>query len=376
MLISEKRVPELDGLRATAILMVVAWHYLGMPDGSQSIAGRFFVLGRGGVDLFFALSGYLITRILLEHKDSPNYFSTFYGRRSFRILPIYGVLVGAWLITKIGRMNAGDLPWWSYVLGIQNFWMVIQQTYGASSLSDTWSVAVEEQFYLIFPLIVRYAQPAALPRLLAALIVLCPIARIISYSLGDQYGYYVLMPLRADILAAGAFVAWLQTSGSINVQVEKAYQSVFYGAVFLFPVFLIMIGRNTNFHMAYWGHTYLVALFGSTVFMVVRYQGSKQLALLRTPAAAFFARISYALYLIHMDVYGAIFGAFGASRTIATPRGVAVTALAFLVSIGICAASYRYFEKPLIKIGHRKFNYLTRSTKPDRSGVDPLLLRS
>jgi peptidoglycan/LPS O-acetylase OafA/YrhL len=128
--------------------------------------------------------------------------------------------------------------------------------------------------------------------------------------------------------------------------------------------------------MAYWGHTYLVALFGSTVFMVVRYQGSKQLALLRTPAAAFFARISYALYLIHMDVYGAIFGAFGAPRTIATPQGVAVTALAFLVSIGICAASHRYFEKPLIKIGHRKFNYLTRSTKPDRSGVDPLLFRS
>jgi peptidoglycan/LPS O-acetylase OafA/YrhL len=374
--VSDQRVPELDGLRATAILLVVAWHYLGIPDGSQSIAGRFFVFGRGGVDLFFALSGYLITRILLEHKDSPNYFSTFYGRRSFRILPIYGVLVGAWLVSKIGRMNAGDLPWWSYIFGIQNFWMVIQQTYGANSLAGTWSVAVEEQFYLLFPLIVRYARPAALPRLLLSLLVLCPIARIISYSLGDQFGYYVLMPLRADILAAGALVAWLQTSGSITAQIEKAYRSVFWVAVFLFPAFVVLIGRNIDFHMAYWGHTYLVALFGSTVFMVARYQGSEQLTFLRTPAAEFFARISYALYLIHMDVHGAIFGAFGSPRTIATPQGVALTALAFLVSIGICAASYRYFEKPLIKRGHRKFNYLAPATKSSQNVADPLLLRS
>ena len=122
--------------------------------------------------------------------------------------------------------------------------------------------------------------------------------------------------------------------------------------------------------------TYLVALFGSTVFMVVQYQGSRQLAFLRTPAAGFFARISYALYLIHMDIYGWVFGAFGSPRTIASPQGVAVTVLAFLVSIGICAVSYRYFEQPLIKRGHRKFNYLTPTANPGRNVADPLPLRS
>src|SRR5882757_8512904 len=104
---STDRIPEIDGLRALAILLVVAWHYVGMPSGPDSVLWRVFIVGRGGVDLFFVISGYLITSILLNNRKSPNYFSAFYGRRASRILPIYSVIVGAWLISKIGRMNAG-----------------------------------------------------------------------------------------------------------------------------------------------------------------------------------------------------------------------------------------------------------------------------
>jgi peptidoglycan/LPS O-acetylase OafA/YrhL len=88
-----ERVGELDGLRALAILLVVAWHYLGAGGGPASTRWWVFIVGRIGVDLFFVLSGYLITGILLANAHSPNYFSAFYGRRSFRILPIYGVMV-------------------------------------------------------------------------------------------------------------------------------------------------------------------------------------------------------------------------------------------------------------------------------------------
>src|ERR1700739_4868121 len=174
-----ERVKELDGLRALAILLVVAWHYLGIGDGPASTPWRIFVAGRTGVDLFFVLSGYLITRILLANKASPNYFSAFYGRRSFRILPVYFILVAVYLVgRRLGGsapiLFGGPLPWWSYVIGFQNIWMAIEQTYGATWLAGTWSLAIEEQFYLVFPLVVYLAPPKTISWVLMALLVVCP----------------------------------------------------------------------------------------------------------------------------------------------------------------------------------------------------------
>jgi peptidoglycan/LPS O-acetylase OafA/YrhL len=217
---SSERVGELDGLRALAILLVVAWHYLGIGDPG-SIPARIFMVGRSGVDLFFVLSGYLITGILLANVNSPRYFSTFYSRRCFRILPIYGLMLVIYLIGRqLGGsapiLFSGPLPWWSYAIGLQNIWMAIEQDYGAAWLAGTWSLAIEEQFYLIFPLVVYFAPPRMLPRLLIALLVLCPIGRMIAAGLGDRFGYYVLMPLRADILAIGALIAWLEFSDHVD----------------------------------------------------------------------------------------------------------------------------------------------------------------
>jgi peptidoglycan/LPS O-acetylase OafA/YrhL len=294
-----EKIKEIDGLRAVAILMVVAWHYLGASDGPQSLPWRMFIFGRSGVDLFFVLSGYLITSILLNNRASPNYFSAFYGRRAFRILPIYGVMLSLFLAGKISGAGHvffdGALPWWSYALGVQNIWMAIDQTYGAIWLAGTWSLAIEEQFYLLFPLIVLWLPPAALRRLLIATLVLCPAGRIISYLAGDEFGYYVLMPLRADILAVGALIAWLRFSGPVSDRLRRSVKTTLVATACAFPVFALLIGRNTDFHMALWGHSYLVALFGSAVFMVLESTGSPSLALLRSPVAEFFARISYAL---------------------------------------------------------------------------------
>jgi hypothetical protein len=85
----------------------------------------------------------------------------------------------------------GPLPWWSYVISLQNIWMDIDQTYGASWLAGTWSLVIEEQFYLIFPLVGYFASSLTVPRLLILLLVLCPVGRMISFGLGDQFGYYV-----------------------------------------------------------------------------------------------------------------------------------------------------------------------------------------
>ncbi len=363
------RVKELDGLRAIAILSVVAWHYLGAGDGPSSASWRMFIFGRTGVDLFFVLSGYLITRILLANRGSSNYFQAFYGRRSFRILPIYFGMVAIYLVGRqlsVARaLFDGTLPWWSYLTGLQNFWMAAEQTYGAYWLGGTWSLAIEEQFYLIFPLVVYLAPSRILPRLLLALLVLCPLGRMIAYGLGDRYGYYVLMPLRADILAMGALIAWLEFSGSISESVRRIFKLVFWSTACFFPVFAWGI-ENSNFSNAIWGHTYLVAFYGSTVFMVLDRRGKPQLAFLRSGPAAFFARISYALYLIHTSVLVLVFAAVRYHEpTMLTWRGGALMIFAFAVSVAICAASYRLIEGPLIAMAHQRFRFDRRGMKPD-----------
>jgi peptidoglycan/LPS O-acetylase OafA/YrhL len=356
-----EKIREIDGLRAAAILLVVAWHYLGAPDGPQSLPWRLFIVGRSGVDLFFVLSGYLITSILLRNRSSPRYFSAFYGRRAFRILPVYAVML---VIFFAGRASGagrtffdGALPWWSYALGIQNIFMSIRQSYGAIWLGATWSLAIEEQFYLLFPLIVLWLPRAWLPRFLLAMLIVSPLARIISYEAGDRFSYYVLMPFRADILAVGGLIACQRLSGPVPDRLRRLVKATLAVTVCAVPLFAFLIGRDTDFHMALWGHSYLVALFGSMLFMVLENRNSASLKILRSRAAEFFARISYALYLVHVNVLIAVFWIFGRQPGIETASGVAVTALALATSTLLCFLSYRYFEAPLIRMGHRKFQF-------------------
>jgi peptidoglycan/LPS O-acetylase OafA/YrhL len=356
-----EKIKEIDGLRAIAILLVVAWHYLGASDGPQSLPWRVFIFGRTGVDLFFVLSGYLITSILLQNRSSPHYFSAFYGRRAFRILPIYSVMLIIFFAGKLSGVGRtlfdGALPWWSYALGIQNIWMWITQTYGAIWLIGTWSLAIEEQFYLLFPLIVLWLPPALLPRFLIVMLIIPPIGRIISYEAGDGFAYYVLTPFRADILAVGALIAWLRFSGPVSDWVRRSAKAIFVVTACALPVFAYLIGENTDFHMALWGHSYLVAFFGSAVFMVLESRGSPSLALLRSRMAEFFARISYALYLVHINGLIFVFWVFRTDRTIETLKGAALTAFALAISVLICFVSYRFFEGPLIRMAHQKYRF-------------------
>jgi peptidoglycan/LPS O-acetylase OafA/YrhL len=360
-----EKIREIDGLRAAAILLVVAWHYLGASDGPQSLPWRLFIFGRCGVDLFFVLSGYLITSILLRHRGSPRYFSAFYGRRAFRILPVYAAMLMVFLAGRLSGVGHslfdGTLPWWSYALGIQNIFMSIHQSYGAIWLGGTWSLAIEEQFYLLFPLIVLWLPAAWLPRFLVATLIACPLGRIISYQAGDGFSYYVLTPFRADILAIGALIAWVRFCGPVPDRLRRFARTTFAATACAAPLFAFLIGQNTDFHMALWGHSYLVALFGSMVFMVLENRNAAALAFLRSRAAEFFARISYALYLVHINVLIVVFWMFRAHPTIETVQGAMLTALALAISALICFISYRYFEAPLIRMGHRKYRFENRA---------------
>jgi len=363
------RIKEIDGLRAIAILSVVAWHYIGASAdaGSDSLLWRVTIFGRSGVDLFFVLSGYLITNILLRNRDAPNYFSTFYARRAFRILPIYYVIVGIYVLGKSFNLSKtlfeGPIPTWSYIVGLQNVWMTFETTYGAFWLGGTWSLAIEEQFYLLFPMLVFLLSLRRLRLVLVALMIACPLLRIWAYWHGEpfaSYGYYFLTPFRADNLAIGALIAWYEFTGTSRRVVSIARRTLIISAC-LFPVYAALIGRHTDMHMALWGHTYLALFYGSLLFMTLQNAGTSQLAVLRGKPAEFFARISYALYLVHTSVLLALSILLGTSRDVSTWSGRLLAVSAFALSVGICWLSFRVLEQRLIGFAHRRFTYLNGS---------------
>jgi peptidoglycan/LPS O-acetylase OafA/YrhL len=176
----KNRVPELDGLQGVAIFLVVVFHYISQEGvtltGTFSHAlQRFVILGWSGVDLFFVLSGFLIGGILMDARESASYYGTFYARRFFRIIPIYYLWITTYIVliglagARIQALsNSGvapplGFPVYSYYAFLQNF-----STSGFPGLAGAWfghlwSLAVEEQFYLIAPLVVRFVAPRKLP---------------------------------------------------------------------------------------------------------------------------------------------------------------------------------------------------------------------
>jgi peptidoglycan/LPS O-acetylase OafA/YrhL len=166
MMDSSRRVPQLDGIRGTAILLVIIWHFIVVPlkqgphDSAISrIIEHVGVLTWSGVDLFFVLSGFLIGGILIDARESPNYFRTFYFRRAFRILPIYLLVVVSYLL--VWSMAAGHqiflretlgvpMPRWVYFTFTQNFWLA-HHAWDSVYLALSWSLAARSSSIFCCP---------------------------------------------------------------------------------------------------------------------------------------------------------------------------------------------------------------------------------
>ena len=216
----QARIPQLDGLRGLAILLVILFHYgfaISIP-GSQlfSRLQDCFRMGGYGVDLFFVLSGFLIGGILLDCKASPSYFHTFYLRRFHRIFPLYYLWLGLYVILALSSFRylpasirvtwSGWRPIVVYALFAQNLISKSLQGISAAWLGPLWSLAVEEQFYLLMPLAVRFLPKRRLVQLLVATILLSPVLRI-AFSRWTHAAQYTATPLRADALAMGVLLA-------------------------------------------------------------------------------------------------------------------------------------------------------------------------
>jgi peptidoglycan/LPS O-acetylase OafA/YrhL len=204
-----KKIPQLDAVRGLAVLWVLLHNTDNYPAlHLQAISGK----GWMGVDLFFVLSGFLITGILIDTKRSEGYFRNFYARRCLRIWPLYySALLFMFVIVPMLRpseahnvFDARSSPWWAYVVFLQNFLVPIP-TRATGLLGVTWSLAVEEQFYLIWPLVVRFCTESQLRKVALTVICVSPVLRF--YLSMHQVNLYSNTFCRLDGLMAGAFLA-------------------------------------------------------------------------------------------------------------------------------------------------------------------------
>ena len=207
----QRRIPQLDAVRGVAILIVM-FHNIS-PKYPVFHLDRIFADGWMGVDLFFVLSGFLITGILLNTKQSGGYFKNFYVRRCLRIWPLYYSLIFFMFVVVrfLNRSEYQDVlrtssPWWAFPLFLQNFLLPVS-TNAAGPLGVTWSLAIEEQFYAVWPLVVRFCSRTQLRRIAIAEICISPALRY--YLALHRVDLYTNVFCRLDGLMAGALLALL-----------------------------------------------------------------------------------------------------------------------------------------------------------------------
>lgn len=316
------RIQELDGLRGVAILLVIAFHVFKRADYFTKNETLHFItslsfIGWMGVDIFFTLSGFLITSILLNTKGENNYFKNFYARRALRIFPLYYVFLT--VVLAFSPMIAPEftsklhtaLPF--LIFYMQN-WMVIFGVSGLPAfLSATWSLAIEEQFYFIWPAIVYYTRRDVLVKVGIGVILISILWRILGVAFWEDAGqlavfFYNNTFTRFEELIFGALLAISFTLPLWRDRIRLLALPVFLAAFSAFVLLCVelfpgLIPYYGNLPLTLWSYT-LIAIFSTALMAMLLTYPEKSLIrrIFQNKLLVFFGRYSYSMYLLHMPV--------------------------------------------------------------------------
>ncbi len=332
---------QLDGLRAVAIIAVFLRHALDI---------RMLWMG---VDIFFVLSGFLITGILLDmQKDNfKSFIAQFYARRVRRIVPPYLLLL---LVASL-VFGVYWMQHWYMFIGLTNYVGYFYKDRQLPAFSPLWSLGVEEQFYIVWPLAVFFLKPKRLPALLVAMIIAAPLLRGVLTPWTDHVPWnasrwfvYKSTPFRMDCLATGALITFLWRSHSEKI---KKYGYLALILTILTPPLMIYLNKyHPGFSTAdgtIRGNviTLEISLLAATgVFLWAL--GGRYTWILSTPPMLFLGRISYSFYLIHDGMLVL------AERYLHQRYVIAV--IAFAGSTLYATLSWYLMEKPLLHGGNRR----------------------
>jgi peptidoglycan/LPS O-acetylase OafA/YrhL len=366
------KVSGFDGFRAMSFLAVFVFHAYGG-------------FGYLGVQAFFVLSGFLITEILVESKASEPagaYFANFYGRRSLRIFPLYYLYLAAVAVAcaylsgtsayeEVAKRSTELFPWAiSYAL---NFKFALLGPHESPFLGHLWTLAVEEQFYLVWPLVIVLVPARHLQAALLSLVVLGPLLRGVELLLSEPYAHapapdifvYALPLSHVDAFATGGYAAlfmrpsnrlgrWILPMSVATILVGMATAQLNTGSYHLssfgYPSFMRDSGKPV------WGYT-LVNVVSALV--VVQLRGGLFLPwLFEHRTLVRLGRMSYGLYVYHLAVIWAV-------QQATTGWSVFVQVmLALSASIAVSHLSFRYVERPLTALKDRYFAKASAAGEP------------
>ena len=346
-----KRIKELDSIRGLAALVIVFYHLW-----FQNIS----ILG-SAVDLFFVLSGYLITTIILANSINERFLFSFYMRRGLRIWPIYYLTLLA-MVLIFPFLPAGgslsDLPYYlTFTQEIPRYRPLTEASF-PSAFRHTWSLAIEEQFYLIWPPLIWWLGRKRLPIASISLVVLAVVARALNLSA------FILIT-HCDGLALGGLLAAIVTAhqGSARGSQTLRLSMTVLGLVSTFCcLVVIVVPRLLNAQWPDIVPELLVRIFRplcqnllflAVVGAIVAYAGNPRLKWLRDRRLVYLGSISYGIYLYHHFIFE-IFAYY--SRFYGWPDSLTADLGKVALSLGAAALSWKFIEQPILALKDR-FRY-------------------
>jgi peptidoglycan/LPS O-acetylase OafA/YrhL len=359
----------LDGIRGLAIIWVLLYHFFSLPPKNPFLANIPVLslvssFGWAGVSLFFMLSGYLITKGLIQSDRESAWFKRFWCRRLFRIIPLYALLLLAYGVAKItlGSRLGGNkqwfgegIPFWSFLVFVQNFYMASRDYLGNDWLRVTWSLAVEMQFYLFISLLIGVIPVQRLGRWILFFILGSLLFRYIVFFTHDnsQMALIVLLPSRLDAFLLGALLVLLTGYFDRQAFIVRHARSVLLVIVASSVAFVLLLGSGKL-----WGwseslvplYHFVIALGCSALMGLATGPGAIWLKkVLQTRPLIASGKVSYFLYLFHLPVCMLLFyGILGQIPNLISMNAMLVMLLAIIVSYGLAALSFIYLEGPLI----------------------------
>jgi peptidoglycan/LPS O-acetylase OafA/YrhL len=348
--------PALDGLRGLAILLVVVYHNFGFIN--------VFLFGWLGVDLFFVLSGFLITDILLASVGEKNFLRNFFVRRMLRIFPLYYLALVLFLLIiprlvetfNVDYYRQNQVWLWTY---LQNWLYIFKNPNPNNVLNHLWSLAVEEQFYLLWPFVILLIKK---PRYLLVIVclVLVGVLGLRVWVWKNQvadFAYFNLYTFtRIDGICIGCIVALL-------LRIDRRFLSRYTPAIVLFFALLnfafFFINRSYDFgfpYLALAGYTTFAMIFGLLVNEAVTRQTKLINSILSISFLRFFGRISYGLYIFHWPLYILLTPWLIGQLTATVPASwlqFSVSLAATVIAIAVSWLSFNFYERPFLKIKER-----------------------
>jgi peptidoglycan/LPS O-acetylase OafA/YrhL len=372
---NKAHIASLDGFRGLAISLVLINHLLwsNSQTGSRVLNAICAMRGAGwvGVDLFFALSGFLITGILFDTLNSNHYFRNFYTRRALRIFPLYYGVVLVLFATLYLRGLKQMHPVYLLLVYLQNtplWWTYKGAPFISSTMSYLWSLAVEEQFYLVWPLLVFFIRGRR--RLMwTALILaaLAPISRWFLLAHGASFAStYELTICRADSLLGGAWLA-LAVRGRLRDQVVR------FAPPFLLLAFVVCVAIGLRSGSFDWEQSRDVNLYGysfvaigsvSLIAMSLR-SGSMTASVMQFGVLRFLGKYSYGIYvyhqLINIFIEGYLSKVLHAHIESKILFHLVYMIVALLAIIPTAVLSFHFYEQPFLRL-KKYFSYSDRRT--------------